>query len=180
MQIIDGAFENSILDEAVTLAEGSRQYGLLHPAGGSQELFKYNWTFYHREKSDEMPPVLNKIWERVQNFLPANHSLYRGYVNAHSYGVEDLIHQDDVHLPKGVTVIVYLCQEWYAQWFGQTLFFDAMDYKNAQITHSVLPKYNRMIIFDKNIPHCVSPLSRKFSGIRLTCMFKVELLNDAA
>jgi len=46
------------------------------------------------------------------------------------------------------------------------------------IYRCVLPKYNRFVIFDKNIKHCAGMVSRKFSGIRLTCMFKVELLNE--
>ena len=125
---------------------------------------------------------IKALWEEVKMYLPENHKLKRGYVNAHQYGIEDTIHSDDDQWENGLTVIVYLCYGWLPDWYGQTMFFTGEDKKNIQSTmdiyRCVLPKYNRFVIFDKNIKHCAGMVSRKFSGIRLTCMFKVELLNE--
>jgi hypothetical protein len=181
IKIIDNCLPNNILLGCIKVAEESKNYCVLHMAGNGSYGFKYNWMFCGVEdqsiiKNNE----LKILWEEVQKFLPNNTRLHRGYVNAHTYGVEDTIHEDDNDIKNGLTVIVYFCTDWYSEWFGQTMFFESLDKHHNEITKSVLPKFNRVLVFDKNIPHCVSPLSRRFAGVRLTCMFKVELLDESA
>jgi hypothetical protein len=177
IKLIDSVIPQDILDSCIQEAEVSKNYGVLHPGGDGFYGFKYNWTF---APVNEPEKFVNKpfisLWEEVKKHLPDNVRLHRAYVNAHTYGVEDGIHTDDKDIENGLTVIVYLCNSWYPEWFGQTMFFESVDRQTNEIVCSVLPKYNRVLIFDKSIPHCVSPLSRKFTGIRLTCMFKVELV----
>ena len=180
IQIKDNVIPINLLQHCIREAELSDNYKVLHSAGDGSYGFKYNWTFYD---SNLVKPILFtniyllELWEQIKKELPSNIKLHRGYINAHTYGVEDAIHIDDIQIKKGITVIVYLCNDWYPEWFGQTIFLDSMDKHSNEIMKSVIPKFNRILIFDKNIPHCVSPLSRKFAGIRLTCMFKVEI-ND--
>ncbi len=178
LQIIDNQLPEQLLRFCVEEAETSNNYGVLHGAGDGSYGFKYNWLFFKPGQAYIENKFISELWQEIQKHLPKNIKLHRGYVNAHTYGVEDAIHTDDPELNKGLTVIVYLCNDWYPEWFGQTLFFNSLDKHHNEIKQSVLPKFNRFIVFDKNKPHCVSPLSRRFAGIRLTCMFKVELLND--
>jgi SM-20-related protein len=181
LNIIDSAIPQNILNACIQEAEYSTNYSVLHGAGDGSYGFKYNWLLQDSNQPNTFTNQQFKVlWEEVKQHVPANTRLYRAYVNAHTYGVEDAIHVDDAELKKGFTVIVYLCNGWYPEWFGQTVFFKSLDKQNNDIINSVLPQYNRVIIFDKDIPHCVSPLSRKFAGVRLTCMFKLELLDDTA
>jgi Rps23 Pro-64 3,4-dihydroxylase Tpa1-like proline 4-hydroxylase len=180
INIIDDQLPNELLLSCIQEAETSSQYGVLHKAGDGSYGFKYNWNIFNKNDLNIKNKKLNFLWEKVKEHLPKNIKLHRAYINAHTYGVEDAIHQDDAEIPKGVTVIIYFCNDWYPEWFGQTIFFETIDKHRNEIVKSVLPKFNRVLIFDKNIPHCVSPLSRKFMGIRLTCMFKIELLDEAS
>jgi len=180
INVIDNQLPNELLLSCINEAEKSFQYGVLHGAGDGSYGFKYNWLFLKRDQVSIENKKLNFLWEEIKKHLPKNIKLHRAYVNAHTYGIEDAIHQDDPEFTKGITVIIYLCNDWYPEWFGQTLFFESIDRHHNEIVKSVLPKFNRVLVFDKNIPHSVSPLSRKFMGVRLTCMFKVELLDDAS
>jgi hypothetical protein len=177
MQIIDNLIPIELLNECILTAEQNKSYGILHGAGDGSYCFKYNWTFFDKNLNINENTVLIKLWDIVKEKLPQDSILHKAYVNAHTYGVEDSIHVDDPFDVLGNTVIVYLCANWYPEWFGQTLFFKSVDKHNNEIIHSVVPKYNRFIVFDKDLPHCVSPLSRKFTGVRLTCMFKTEFFN---
>lgn len=179
IQVIDDKLPEQLLRFCIREAEFSTNYGVLHSAGDGSYGFKYNWMFFKTDQPRIENNLINELWQEVQKHLPNNIKLHRGYINAHTYGVEDAIHQDDPDFLKGLTVIVYFCNDWYPEWFGQTMFFNSLDKHNNEIVKSVIPKFNRVLIFDKNIPHCVSPLSRKFTGVRLTCMFKVEVLDDA-
>lgn len=180
IKIIDNQLPENLLLKCIEEAENSKAYSVLHGAGDGTQGFKYNWLFFDdRNKNKIENKIIENLWCEAQKYLPEKIKLHRGYVNAHTYGVEDTIHIDDVEINNGITVIVYLCTTWYPEWFGQTIFFKSIDRHNHnEIINSVMPKFNRMLIFDKNIPHCVSPLSRRFFGVRLTCMFKVEVLNE--
>jgi hypothetical protein len=176
LKILDNVLPAEVFDRCVYEAENSSSYKALYGAGDGQFGFKYNWTFNTVEEGEE---ITNKafadLWVEVKKHLPENIRLHRGYVNAHSYGVEDCIHIDETDIYEGLTVIVYLCHAWYPEWFGQTCFYQSTNKVSNEIVKSVLPKYNRMVIFDKNVAHSVSPLSRRFAGLRLSAMYKVEL-----
>jgi len=178
IQVYDNLFQEKIMDNAIKTVEACKDFYPLHPTDVG---FKLNWTFYNPKnniKEFTSQPMLD-LWNEVKKVLPEEAKLSRAYVNAQPFGIEDYIHQDDTDLQKGLTVIVYLTPAWLPEWFGQTVFFkttDRLSFRSENdIIKSVLPKYNRVLVFDKDIPHCVSPLSKKFMGIRFTCMFKIEL-----
>jgi Rps23 Pro-64 3,4-dihydroxylase Tpa1-like proline 4-hydroxylase len=181
-QVVDDCIEESVLAACIDEAENAASYRVLHGAGDGSYGFKYNWMVYDSEKeNDQLSGVFLNLWNEIAPHVNQKARVHRCYVNAHTYGVEDAIHEDDKGLESGLTVIVYLCRTWYPEWFGQTVFWEHLDRMNSNdIVRSVIPKRNRFLIFDKRIPHCVSPLSRRFSGVRLTCMFKLETKNDSA
>jgi len=177
LQIIDDQLPADLLAKCIEEAEGAKTYRVLYGAGDGQFGFKYNWHFNNIDEGEEIESKpFADLWVEVKKHLPENIRLHRGYVNAHSFGVEDCIHIDETDIVDGLTVVVYLCTAWYPEWFGQTCFYQKYDKINNEIVKSVLPKYNRMIIFDKNVAHSVAPLSRRFAGIRLSAMYKVEIL----
>lgn len=176
MIVKDGHIPSEILNSCILAAEKSEAYKSLHAAGDGTLGFKFSWQMYDRYRGkDEMPVEFKQLWDSCKNLFPSGSSLYRCYINAQSFGIEDNIHEDDQELEKGSTGIVYLCSVWYPEWFGQTVFWEHLDRTEPNdIVHSVMPKHNRVVVFDKTIPHCVAPLSKRFCGVRYTCMFKVE------
>lgn len=191
LRVLDSVIEDeALLDECITAATYSDKYYLMHKAGpgysseGTQ-VFKSNWLLYDRDDPRdgsisgvaEIPSPFDKLWEHVKPHTGDNTQLFKVYINAHSFGTEDIIHTDDDAIPKGKTAILYLCHRWNPEWSGQTVFYNEMDIMEKDIVYSCLPKYNRMVIFDKSIPHAVAPLSRRYMGLRLTCMFKIEDLD---
>jgi SM-20-related protein len=71
---------------------------------------------------------------------------------------------------------------WNCYWSGETVFFknewvnnpaDQSFYDN-EIIKSVLPRKNRMVLFEGNIVHSVRPLSKTYKDLRLTLMFKLK------
>lgn len=175
LKVYDGVIDQKLLLRCVSSAETSKEYGILHGGGNGSYGFKYNWTLTDGSAPIKQPEFV-LLWDAVKIHIKEPVEIHRAYINAHTYGVEDSIHIDESDLEKTITVIVYLCSDWYPEWFGQTMFFKSKDIHNNEIIGSVLPKPNRFIVFDGHIPHCVSPLSRRFSGVRLTCMFKLRCL----
>jgi hypothetical protein len=181
-KVFDGQIPEDLLRRCITVAENEDSYTVLHLAGDGSFGFKYSWGLYymHPPKEFAFKKEFMELWEVVKQQLPENSVLFRAYINSHTYGVEDSIHMDryfnDPNDKPGVTVIVYLCNMWYPEWFGQTLFWHSNNKQENEIIQAVIPKNNRFLIFNKDIPHCVSPLSRRFTGVRLTCMFKVNFV----
>jgi Rps23 Pro-64 3,4-dihydroxylase Tpa1-like proline 4-hydroxylase len=50
---------------------------------------------------------------------------------------------------------------------------DNLFYKH-DVLKTVLPRRNRIVMFDSNIIHGVHPLSKSFKGLRTTLMFKLK------
>ena len=173
MQIIQNKISKSTLRACIQFAE-SASYKTLHGAGDGSYGFKYNVQDINKIA------CFNQLYQELNSYIPNGYKIHRAYINAMSFGSEDTIHQDDPDIEQGLTLLIYLCNDWYPEWFGQTVFFDNTEkgrennFINAEITKSILPKYNRAILFDKNTYHCVAPISKRFTGVRYTCMFKLK------
>lgn len=121
-------------------------------------------------------------WEYFRSKYNVDHSLLHSvYCNGLTYGTEAHQHTD-FNLLYGTTVVCYLCDEWNSHWSGATNFYtgtyspnfaDAVYYEN-EIIKSVLPKHNRVVVFDGNIIHSVAPLSKSCKNFRVTLMFKIK------
>jgi Rps23 Pro-64 3,4-dihydroxylase Tpa1-like proline 4-hydroxylase len=103
------------------------------------------------------------------------------YINVLSHGVEAHPHID-FYDENSTTVILYLCETWNCYWSGETVFFKNKwvnnpadeSFYNNEIIESVLPRKNRMVLFEGNIVHSVRPLSKTCTDLRLTLMFKLK------
>ena len=127
-------------------------------------------------------PTIEEAWDYFSNkFNISKDKLLSVYLNGLTYGVEAHQHTDSDY-KEDITVICYLCENWNSHWAGATNFYDGEFVTNPaapvfyanEINKSVLPKYNRIVFFDSNIIHGVTPLSKSFKGLRKTLMFKLE------
>ena len=82
----------------------------------------------------------------------------RIYMNAHTHGVEPVMHTDD----GDVTMIYYPRMDWKPEWGGGTL-----------IDGQLVPYVgNSLVIFDAHLPHMAMPVSRECYELRSVIVFK--------
>jgi hypothetical protein len=116
--------------------------------------------------------VLNLLWEQTHKAIvdiqQVNHKMDRWYANSHTFGQEGPIHRDDGSL----TCLYYPTKDWIIDWEGGTSFYnedidDCIKYASY--------KFNRMIIFDSNIPHRAMPVARNAYTLRTSVVFKTSM-----
>lgn len=110
---------------------------------------------------------VSAAWQYLSSTVMKGHRLVRCYANAHTYGVEGYVHTDALE-NGNFTALVYLVPEWKPEWAGETTFHS----DDGEIAQAVLPKGNRLIIFEGQRLHAARALSRECPGLRITLMFK--------
>jgi Rps23 Pro-64 3,4-dihydroxylase Tpa1-like proline 4-hydroxylase len=145
--------------------------------------FNHNYSFIESFKYKE----IENCWDYIKNNVGlkiSDKNLNSCYLNGLTHGIEAHAHIDGSG-ENNVTIICYVCDSWNSHWGGDTCFY-SMEYSNNpadkvfyshEITKSVLPRYNRVLIFNGNIVHSVKPLSKTFKDIRKTLMFKLVDVN---
>jgi SM-20-related protein len=122
--------------------------------------------------SERLPDAFAEVWEIVnKEFFGGVAKLTRCYSNRHTFGTEGYIHTD-TERTQDQTCIIYLDEEWNADWGGETNFYND---EKTEIIKSVLPVFGRTAVFPGNIPHCARGLTRICSKVRTTLMFKVTI-----
>ena len=82
----------------------------------------------------------------------------RIYMNAHTHGVEPVMHTDD----GDFTMIYYPRMDWKPEWGGGTL-----------IDGELVPYVgNRLVVFDAYLPHMAMPVTRECYDLRSVIVFK--------
>lgn len=130
---------------------------------------------------------VEKCWDFFKSKMGcglSDDNLITAYFNGITYGVEAHAHVDSFK-ENYTTAIIYVCENWNSHWGGETVFFDGKFVNNPaddifyshDIIKSVLPKYNRVLLFDSRIIHSVRPLSKSFKNLRKTLMFKIKNKN---
>ena len=117
--------------------------------------------------SDPALAVLNQLWLKLKANYLHNHTLVRCYANAHVYGIEGDLHTDSLY-PGNYTTIFYVVPQWQPDWAGETVVVNDL----GDIAHAVIPRPNRIMIFDGRMLHAARAVHRKFAGLRVTLMFK--------
>lgn len=122
--------------------------------------------------SSMLPPELLVIWHKINTeFFNEQAKLIRCYANRHTFGTEGYIHTD-TQRKEDQTCIVYMDEEWKADWGGETVFYNK---EVTEIVKAVIPKFGQVVVFAGDIPHCAKPISRICSKVRTTLMFKVTI-----
>lgn len=118
-------------------------------------------------------PEVESIWNIIQSKI-GRRKLVRVYVNGYTYGTDAYMHRDDAWIREVYgdvlteTAIVYLNDEWNPDWAGETVILDEL----GEIEKSVLPKKNRVLVFDSNKLHAARPLTRVCPELRKVLVFK--------
>jgi SM-20-related protein len=121
---------------------------------------------------DKIPQEFKDIWKEINKEVFNNQAaLIRCYANRHTFGTEGFIHTDTTR-EQDHTVVIYLNEDWHANWGGETTFYNQ---DSTEIIDSILPRYGRITIFPGTINHCVRPVSKICSKVRTTLMFKAAI-----
>lgn len=121
-----------------------------------------------KELYSRYPRVMH-LWGQIQARLMAvtgyKCDFVRAYSNAHTHGIDGLIHRDD----GDYTAIYYPCSNWDVEWEGGTCFYN--EEKNDVIAYSAY-RHNRLVIFNADIPHRAMPITRDCYRLRAVIVFK--------
>jgi SM-20-related protein len=118
--------------------------------------------------------ILYDFWKSLQQTVLAGHTLIRCYANGAPFGSEGTLHTDSIS-PRSYTAVYYPHKQWQINWAGETVLYDPTD---QEITASIYPKPNRLLIFNGAIPHVARGVSRSCPVLRATLMFKTEVQYD--
>lgn len=189
MLVIDNFFPKDLIDSVVL--ESHKQKWSFTRSDSNGDMYWTNVIFgsnYCKKEditlNNFVSENVKKCWEffKVKSNCNLNDdNLDSIYFNGLTYGTESHAHVDTYGRDL-VTVIVYVCESWNSHWGGETVFFSGEHSKNPSdsifyshdIIKSVLPKNNRIVLFDGSIVHAVRPLSKSFKSLRKTLMFKIK------
>ena len=192
LKVHDGFYDDELIHKSQMLVRTFNYNSRYNFKGMDSVGLKYNCTFYSENQGDKeiKDKTLKSLWEKTKELLPVkDYRLKRAYVNISRFGDEDVIHVDDNDYSLGLSVILYLSGKWKITWGGQTNFYtkftkkanlpndDETEYEN-EIVHSVIPKQNRVVVFNKNIPHSAGIISKTCLQNRYACVFKILTAED--
>ena len=121
-------------------------------------------------------PLIYSAWMEVKERIFKNRTLVRCYANGMSYGMEGTVHTD-AKRPGSFTLVYYPHARWSPNWGGETLFYSADE---SDLICAAYPEPNSAVVFDGRVPHRANGVTRIFSGLRITLMFKIEVTKDDA
>jgi len=122
---------------------------------------------------DKLPDI-KMIWDIIKQEI-GDRCLLKAYVNGYTYGTDAYLHTDDSWITKhygknsvSETIIVYLNEEWDPDWAGETVIVN----DENEIEFSILPKKNKVLVFDSNKLHAARPVSRSCPELRTVLVLK--------
>jgi hypothetical protein len=113
--------------------------------------------------------ALNAAWNILRDAHLNQSLLIRCYLNGYTYGTDGYFHVDSERADEQ-TALLYMNDNWDADWGGETAFLDA----RGEIVESVLPRKNRAVIFPSHVRHAGRGVLRKCMVLRQTLIYKAR------
>jgi SM-20-related protein len=129
-------------------------------------------------KLDIQYPNIMYLWKMIQKGIKQSTGykcdFTRAYANAHTYGVDGLVHTDD----GDYTAIFYPCSNWNIMWDGGTAFYND---SKTDIMHYNGYVHNRAIVFPASMQHRAMPVTKTCFRLRSVIVFKCVIdVNDSS
>jgi dihydrofolate synthase / folylpolyglutamate synthase len=119
-------------------------------------------------------PQVQTLWKSIEQVI-GERALLHCYINAYTFGTEGYLHRDDTYHYKhpgygktAETIVVFLNKTWNGDYAGETVIFN----EEGDIELAVLPKFNRMLVFDSSKLHVARSVSRICQDLRMVLIFK--------
>jgi len=123
-----------------------------------------------RELADhEQWGFLINVWRRLRSSSMKNSRLIGVYANGQTAGQDGPIHRDNDLFEPGRTAVLFCNDYWAMAWGGELTFFNPM---KTDVTATVLPKPNRVVVFNGKIPHRANSPFMSCDRLRMTIAFK--------
>lgn len=117
-------------------------------------------------------PTVWALWLELEKHAKRatgeNLDLAHCYSNSHTYGMDGMIHQDQVDY----TICYYPSLVWPTMWDGGTAFYNS---DKTEIVQYVSYKPNRAVIFSAKQWHRPMPVSKLCLDLRVILVFKVSV-----
>jgi len=95
------------------------------------------------------------------------------YFNISQHGNECAIHKDRNTQNSNITFILYLTEEWKADWHGETMLYNE---EETEVLFSSLTYSNTALIFDSGLKHGISPISKFCLQDRVVLVLQLNIL----
>lgn len=152
-------------------------YSFLHKHYAGHRKVGDNKAYDCEDELKTSAPVIYDAWFTTKNKFFAGHTLVRCYANGMAYGMDGTVHCDAKE-PGNYTAVYYPHERWSPNWGGETLFYNQ---REDRIAACSFPRPNTIIVFDGRMPHRAAGVTRSYTGMRITLMFKSQKeVTDAA
>lgn len=177
IQVYDDAVPEELYSDMLKLSKRVRwQYGWNTPSNPTARYWHHEVGFGNKRNTDCIAETVRKhpaklfttYMEWLLGLLPAETKILRFYLNSYTFGTDGWPHTDTDREGEQ-TVILYLTQDWDPAWSGATVIFD----DEGDVSHSVMPKRNRVLTFPSDLLHAPRPLARAFNGLRIVLVVKL-------
>lgn len=184
--VVDNLLHTLARKQVLTfLRRGAWQFGW--KSKGSTDTFSF-WHLHfagHRKAKNEEQyecsgelekiPLLQEFWRGLRAAdMYRGHSLVRCYANGQCYGSDGTVHTDSKS-DKSYTAVYYPHDDWSPNWGGETMIFTP---DQSDVLATIYPRPNRLAIFKGKLPHVARGVSRTCPELRITLMFKTDVLDD--
>lgn len=168
----------AVFDGLLPAADVARYVELLHRAPFTRTEVARPDTAGYKHWVSEMAlagflklPLWAATERAVAAFRPGErYRPYRAYTNHAAFGDMLFSHTDCLPDQRELTALWFLCEQWDAEWGGETLFFN--DDGDAEFVAS--PRPGRLVVFDGAIRHAGRPPNRICYQPRYTFAAKLE------
>ncbi len=107
------------------------------------------------------------LYNKIIKLIGEHLFLQRVYFNGHCSSSHGSLHQDSSE-ESDITFLIYCNHFWNVEWGGSTIF--VLD----EEIECVYPQPFSAVCFSGNIVHCSQPLSKLFTGLRVTLAYKLS------
>lgn len=184
MDMFIKTFDNLMDSESHKLIEKEVKSAQLRPYWASNKKTQ-NWHWHNSifqdtailpvatvediSKINEKSPHIMNLWKEIQKKiseeLDYKCDFARAYINAHTHGIDGMIHSDD----GDYTAIYYPLSEWDIEWEGGTCFYNK---DKTDVIHYNAYVPNRLVVFDAKMNHRAMPVARECYKLRPVVVFK--------
>tara|TARA_R100001591_G_scaffold88346_1_gene94397 strand:+ start:6459 stop:6986 length:528 start_codon:yes stop_codon:yes gene_type:complete len=136
-----------------------------------------NHLTYQIIDSDLKKPKLKQPYKELVDYISKRLKVkvfpHNMYFNISQHGNECAIHKDRNTQNTNITFILYLTEEWKADWHGETMLYDE---EETNILFSSLPYSNTALIFDSGLKHGIGPISKFCLQDRVVLVLQLDIL----
>jgi len=177
-RLFDNLLPHPLYDELVAASQQiGWHFGWRAPGRNDARYWHHEVGFGEKDNVEDVYPRVRQHpvsafagfadWLR-STLVPPDTRILRYYLNAHTYGTDGWPHTD-TDRPGELTAVLFLNPVWRPEWAGETVIFDG----NGNISASVLPRANRLLVFPSDLLHAPRPLARACGALRVVLVIKM-------